>query len=30
MYHCGADGLNGVWEHISNGMYGVVVVHPEN
>lgn len=30
MYHCGADALNGVWEHISNGMYGVVVVHPEN
>ncbi|HJT84097.1 MAG TPA: multicopper oxidase domain-containing protein [Nitrososphaeraceae archaeon] len=29
MYHCGADGLNGVWEHIANGMYGVVVVHPE-
>src|ERR687898_2346252 len=30
MYHCGADGLNGVWEHIANGMYGVLVVHPEN
>ena len=29
-YHCGADGLNGVWEHIANGMYGAVVVHPEN
>jgi nitrite reductase (NO-forming) len=29
MYHCGADALNGVWEHISNGMYGAVVVHPE-
>jgi nitrite reductase (NO-forming) len=29
-YHCGADGLNGVWEHIANGMYGGVVVHPEN
>jgi nitrite reductase (NO-forming) len=28
MYHCGADGLNGVWEHIANGMYGAVVVHP--
>ena len=28
MYHCGADGLNGVWEHISNGMYGGIVVHP--
>ena len=30
MYHCGADGLNGVWEHIANGMYGAVVVHPQN
>ena len=30
MYHCGADGLNGVWEHIANGMYGMVVVHPQN
>jgi nitrite reductase (NO-forming) len=30
MYHCGADGLNGVWEHIANGMYGTVVVHPQN
>ncbi len=30
MYHCGADALNGVWEHIANGMYGAVVVHPEN
>jgi nitrite reductase (NO-forming) len=30
MYHCGADALNGVWEHISNGMYGAVVVHPAN
>jgi nitrite reductase (NO-forming) len=29
MYNCGADGLNGVWEHIANGMYGAVVVHPE-
>jgi nitrite reductase (NO-forming) len=29
-YHCGADGLNGVWEHIANGMYGAVVVHPPN
>ena len=27
-YHCGGDGLNGVWEHIANGMYGAVVVHP--
>jgi nitrite reductase (NO-forming) len=29
-YHCGADGLNGVWEHIANGMYGAVVIHPHN
>ena len=29
-YHCGGDGLNGVWEHIANGMYGGVVVHPQN
>jgi nitrite reductase (NO-forming) len=27
LYHCGADGLNGVWEHIANGMYGGIVVH---
>jgi nitrite reductase (NO-forming) len=30
MYHCGADGLNGVWEHIANGMYGGLVSHPPN
>ncbi len=30
LYHCGADGLNGVWEHIANGMYGGIVVHPAN
>ena len=29
-YHCAADGLNGIWEHIANGMYGGIVVHPEN
>jgi nitrite reductase (NO-forming) len=29
-YHCSADGLNGVWEHIANGMYGGVIVHPHN
>jgi len=29
-YHCGADALNGVWEHIANGMYGALIVHPEN
>ena len=27
-YHCGADSLNGIWEHIANGMYGGIVVHP--
>ena len=30
LYHCGADGLNGVWEHMANGMYGGIVVHPKN
>jgi nitrite reductase (NO-forming) len=30
MYHCAADALMGVWEHIANGMYGAVVVHPTN
>jgi nitrite reductase (NO-forming) len=30
MYHCAADALNGVWEHIANGMYGLIVVHPQN
>src|SRR5918995_449831 len=29
-YHCAADGLNGIWEHIANGMYGGIVVHPPN
>jgi hypothetical protein len=29
MYHCGADGLFGVWEHIANGMAGGMVVHPQ-
>src|SRR5919202_1673611 len=30
LYHCGADGLFGVWEHIANGMAGGIVVHPKN
>ncbi|MEO9363934.1 MAG: multicopper oxidase domain-containing protein [Nitrososphaera sp.] len=30
LYHCGADALNGVWEHIANGMYGGFIVHPTN
>jgi nitrite reductase (NO-forming) len=29
-YHCSGDGLNGIWEHVANGMYGAVVVHPMN
>ena len=28
-YHCSADALNGIWEHIASGMYGGIVVHPE-
>jgi nitrite reductase (NO-forming) len=27
-YHCSGDSLNGIWEHIANGMYGGIVVHP--
>jgi nitrite reductase (NO-forming) len=30
MYHCGADGLFGVWEHIASGMAGAIIVHPQN
>ena len=30
LYHCAADGLNGVWEHVANGMFGGVIVHPQN
>jgi nitrite reductase (NO-forming) len=29
-YHCSGDSLNGIWEHIANGMYGGIVVHPAN
>jgi len=29
-YYCSADGLNGVWEHVANGMYGGIVVHAVN
>ena len=29
-YHCSGDSLNGIWEHIANGMYGGIVVHPSN
>jgi nitrite reductase (NO-forming) len=27
MYHCDGDNLNGIWEHIADGMYGGIVVH---
>ena len=27
-YHCSADALMGIWEHIASGMYGGTVVHP--
>lgn len=30
LYHCDGDNLNGVWEHIANGMYGGIIVHPNN
>jgi FtsP/CotA-like multicopper oxidase with cupredoxin domain len=30
MYHCDGDNLNGIWEHVANGMYGGIVVHPKN
>lgn len=30
LYHCAGDGLLGVWEHIANGMFGGVIVHPTN
>lgn len=30
LYHCDGDNLNGIWEHISNGMYGGIVVHSVN
>jgi nitrite reductase (NO-forming) len=30
LYHCAADGLNGVWQHVANGMFGGVIVHPQN
>ena len=30
LYYGGADALNGVWEHIADGMYGGIVVHPTN
>ncbi|HEY6755770.1 MAG TPA: multicopper oxidase domain-containing protein [Nitrososphaera sp.] len=30
LYHCDGDNLNGIWEHIADGMYGGIVVHPPN
>ena len=30
LYYCAGDGLNGIWEHVANGMYGAIVVHPKN
>ena len=29
MYHCAGDKILGIWEHIANGMYGGIVVHPK-
>jgi hypothetical protein len=26
MYHCDADNLNGIWEHVGSGMYGSVII----
>ena len=25
-YHCSADALNGIWEHVASGMYGGIVL----
>ena len=30
MYHCDGDNLNGIWDHISSGMYGGIVVHSKH
>ena len=30
LYHCDGDNLNGIWEHIADGMYGGVVVRSPN
>jgi len=30
LYQCDGDNLNGMWEHIADGMYGGIVVHPPN
>ena len=30
LYHCAANGLFPLWTHINNGMYGNIVVQPDN
>jgi nitrite reductase (NO-forming) len=30
LYYSAGDGLNGVWEHIANGMYGGIIVRSED
>ena len=30
MYHCDGDNLNGIWEHIADGMYGGMLVRAAN
>lgn len=29
VYHCDADNLNCVWEHISSGMFDSLIIHPK-
>ncbi|MDX1372062.1 MAG: multicopper oxidase domain-containing protein [Nitrososphaeraceae archaeon] len=29
VYHCDGDNLNGIWEHISSGMFGSLIIHPK-
>lgn len=28
LYYSAGDGFNGAWEHIANGCYGAIIVHP--
>jgi FtsP/CotA-like multicopper oxidase with cupredoxin domain len=30
LYHCDGDNLNGIWEHIADGMYGGIVIRSPN
>ncbi len=30
LYHCDGDNLNGIWEHIADGMYGGMIVRSAN